>query len=52
MAGGYKNESKMKSDDLSSDFDRISLTPVSGNHQVLAGDRHSLFLGTHHLIFF
>lgn len=35
MAQGCKNESKMKSSDLSSDFDRILLTPVTGNRQLL-----------------
>lgn len=33
----------MKSDDLSSDFDRILLTPVMGNHQLL-GRRKALVL--------
>lgn len=35
MAQGKKNESKIKSGDLSSDFDRILLTPVTSIHQLL-----------------
>lgn len=34
-ARGWKNESQLQSGDPSSDFDRILLTPVMGNHQLL-----------------
>lgn len=42
MARGEKNESKLHSGDLSSDFDRISLTPDVDNHQLFGRRKASV----------